>query len=836
MRSTTLPAAPLLLLVVLSLSLLLSPARTAFAAGAAEPDAELAGTPLPAASPAPTVLESTVFITEVMSSNTGSSYDLSGSTPDWIEIHNYGGEAVNLQGFGISDDPAVRYAFRFGDVTIAPSESIRLWAIGRETLAHDWPPVIGYTDRAPTVDTITGSGEIYLPFRVDSRGEVVILSHPDGTTLDIFEVPALPPDVSYGRLTADPERTAILTDPTPGRFDAQYERESPVPAARPEFSQQPGFYTDELSLSITSTEPEAIIYYSLDGSNPDESSNRYAGPIRIIDRSSEPDQFARIQDTSYPFRIPLGSQFKGTVVRAVAYVEGRPRSQVSTGTWFVTPEGSARYTMPVVSLVADGDDLFSSDHGIYVLGRLFEEWRATHRVQPVQGDTPANYNQRGDFWAIPASVELFDGEAVVGASARMRTLGGWTRANPLKSLRLEFDAPLEYQVFPDLDIDSFSTLVLRSSGNDWESTLFRDAFITSLMADLLEVQASRPAIVFINGEYWGIHNIRERFTPAYFESHFGVPADQVVVLECEGGVAEGSLSGRDSYAAMIDYISRHDLSVQRNYEHVESIIDMDNYINYTAAQVYIGNIDWPGNNIRFWQDTEANSRWRWLLYDTDGGFGLVDPFGGHLTDTLHVLLDENGPEWPNPPWSTQLFRSLYRNAGFRNEFLVRLCDFMNSRFDPDALLPQIESFVDLYRPEMQEHMNRWAFTPPTMVAWQIQVDVLREFARRRPSGVLRVMAREASVGGYSELTIVTTDGGSVRLNSLEGIRGEWRGKYFDSTTLSLSAVPDDGYVFAGWSGGLAGASTSATDEEIETSLDGPTVLEARFEPAEDGSE
>jgi hypothetical protein len=809
MRSTTLSAALLFLLVF-------SPARLTMAAGLAAQNTPVVE--------GPTARESTVFITEVMSSNTGSSFDLSGSTPDWIEIHNYGDRPVDLTGFGIGDDPAFRFAYQFDGVTIAPGQSIRLWAIGWETLSHDWPPIIGYSERAPTVDTITGSGEIYLPFRVSSDGETVALSHPDGTILDLVDVPPLPPDVSFGRLSADPQNMAILADPTPGRFEAQYERESDVPAAQPVFSHEPGFYIEEFSLSLGSPEAGAAIYYTLDGSDPDESSHRYDGSIRIIDRSTEPDRVALIDDTSYPFRLPLARLFKGTVVRAVAYVTGRPRSQVSTGTWFVTPEGAERYSMPVISLVADGDDLFGHDRGIYVLGRIFEQWRSTHRAAPVQGDTPANYNQRGRFWAIPASVELFDGDEVIGASARIRTLGGWTRANPVKSLRIDFDSPLEHRVFPHLDIDSFHSLVLRTSGNDWESTLFRDAFMTSLMDDLLEVQASRPAIVFLNGEYWGIHNIRERQTPEYFESHFGVPADQVVVLENDGEVAEGELRNGNSYVAMINYLNRHDLSDPDNLARVESIIDIDDYIDYMAAQIYIGNMDWPGNNVRFWQDTATESRWRWLLYDTDLGFGLWDPFGGAYADTFGSVLEENGPEWPNPPWSTLLFRSLFENEEFRNRFLVRFCDFLNSRFHPDVLIPQIDSFAALYRPEMQEHISRWAFAPSNIEAWEAEVDVVQDFARHRPTGILRLMARHPLAGGYSQLTIETSEGGSVRLNSLEGIRGVWRGKYIRSTTLSAVAVPDEGYRFAGWSG----ASTS-TSADIEFSLESDASLVARFE-------
>ena len=788
----------------------------------------------------------TVAITEVMSRNSGYEYDILGYSPDWIELYNYGEEPVSLEGYGVSDNVDILFRQRLEGVELEPGEAVRFWAVGTGVPGVDLPRESPHPNDATTADL-----RYYLSFRVDGDGEWLFLTHPDGTIVDALEVPELPDNVTYGRLTADLEATAVLTDPTPGSCTEQVARLSDAQAVAPEFSQVPGFYTDRFELSITGAEPGATIYYTLDGSVPDRSSARYDDPIVIDDRSGEPNRLATISGQSFSPRPVRGTGCTGTVVRAVAYVDGHPRSDVITGTWFVTPQGRERYTMPVISIVFEEEDLFSYDHGIYVLGRVFDEWRESNRDAEIQGDTPANYNQRGRGWSVPVSVELFEtdsAEETVGAAARMRTLGGWSRANPIKPLRLDFESPLEHQVFPDLEIDRYSSLVLRTSANDWETVLFRDAFMTWLMRDLIEVQASRPAIVFFNGEYWGIHNIRERVTTDYFESHFGIPEENILVLQNWDEVAEGTPRERTSYGEMMEFVMNNDCSIPANFRHVESVIDVENYINYMAAQIYFGNHDWPGNNVRFWQDAVSDSQWRWILYDTDFGFGLYAGEAGHLLNTIQLVLAENGPDWPNPPWSTLLFRALFANAEFRDRFLVRMSDFLNSRFRPETVMAEIEMYAAQYRPEIPEHILRWGILWGDAGNWEAQVRRMERFALQRPQAIRAMMSATPFVGRPAALTIAVGDGGSVRLNTIDDVRGQWAGYYFIGTTLSVEAVPDPGYRFIGWSGGPpSGATTTsgvaggsgtgdAADDqaiaEIEFVIGGATVLAPLFEPAD----
>jgi hypothetical protein len=771
----------------------------------------------------PSLQPKTVFITEVMSANT-LSYDLAGETPDWIELHNYGETTVLLQDFGISDDPTVLFRYRFGEVALEPDQTLRVWADGGGQAGARSTGGLQNTGGAEE-EPLYVDPDIHVGFGVNKDGETLYLTHPDGVVIDTLHVPPLERNVTFGRLVDDPSVTAVLTDPTPGVFASQYARESDLPAAPPVFSRQPGFHTEHFALAIESTDPNARIFYTLDGSIPDESSFRYGEPIDIRDRSGEPDRLALIRNTSTGFRLPQAAGFKGTVVRAVSYTAGRPRSPVVTGTWFVAQQGRDRYTMPVISIATDDEGLFDYESGIYVLGQVADRWREQNPGRQMNGGDPANYNQRGKGWSVVASIEIFDGESTTAAEARVRTLGGWSRANPVKSLRLDFDEPLECQLFPELPIDRFYSLVLRTSANDWETTLLRDAFFTSLAGDLLETQASRPAVVFLNGEYWGIHNIRERMTTEYFESHFDIPAENVVVLENWDEVAEGRDPGRTSYAELMDTLWRHDLAEDDDYAYAQSVIDVDNYIDYMATQIYIANLDWPGNNVRFWQDIETGTLWRWILYDTDFGFDLYNRSGGIWNDTLAMVLDPTGPEWPNPPWATLLFRSLYANHDFRNEFLTRLCDFLNSRFRSDVVVREIESFAAQYRPEMAEHISRWRIMGGNVDSWELNIRRMLAFAEGRPDALRRMVIRDGHATGDSVVRLDVPSGGSVQIASLEGIREAWSGVYFDGIPLSVLATPDRGYRFVRWEG-----DAPSSDATIEIVPAGDTVLRPVFTP------
>ncbi len=217
--------------------------------------------------------------------------------------------------------------------------------------------------------------------------------------------------------------------------------------------------------------------------------------------------------------------------------------------------------------------------------------------------------------------------------------------------------------------------------------MMRDALMTGLVTDLdLDLQAYRPSVVYINGEYWGIHNIREKINEHFLESNCGIDADHIDILECNASVVEGS---DEHYLAMIDYIETHDMSDTGNYTYIGNTNGNPNFITYEIAEIFFNNTDWPRNNIKFWRPQTADGKWRWILYDTDFGFGyyfMEEEY--YAENTLEWATDPNSTEIGNPPWSTFLLRSLLENQSFRYDFINRFCDLPEHEFpardDPSA--------------------------------------------------------------------------------------------------------------------------------------------------------
>jgi len=758
----------------------------------------------------------TLQITEVMSSNDGILRSSKAKSSDWIEIQNTGSEAIDMRGYTITDDREFpgKAVFPAG-LVLPPGECMILWADGQpdqEDVKNDQINKIQSFRRG-----------LYAPFKISSSGESLYLFHPDGSLIQSLTIPSMKEDQSFGLTQQGTYR--VLGTPTPGTPDYQYALVDTEKVAKPSFSQSPGFYEESFNLELSHPDPEAVIFYTLDGSEPDFNSNLYSEPIEVRNRSSEPDRLSRYRNTSRNYRAPMEPGFKGRTVRAFAWRPGQPKSSDIWGSWFVSPEGGDRYSLPVLSIQTDEEDLFDYEKGIYVLGQVFEQWRAENPDVQVEGDDPANYNQRGKEWSIPFRMDYFEqGQQKFTQNGRMRGLGGWSREHPVKSLRLDFSSPILYPLYPDLDIQDFHSLVLRTSANDWYSTIFRDAYMTHLADPWVEVQASRPVILFLNGEYWGIHNMRERVTEDYISSHFQIPRKDVSILEQYGELAEGDKKGVENYEKVLEFIRNQDLSIAENYQEISSMIDVDNYIHYISCQVFFANSDWPGNNIRFWQNAEENSPWRWILYDTDFGFGLYEWSGRYYHDTFYLLLDTQGPEWPNPPESNELFRALWNNPDFKRQFLTTYCDMLNGPFRKEELHRKLDQFQELYMPEMAEHIIRWRVARGSVDGWLEEIAIMRDFIDNRHYINLNHIARHSKLSGVSQVSLTADSGGQIRFNSLPPIEGEWKGLYIQGLEARLVAEPHEGYQFVRWEGVDEGQ-----NPEMELLLEQKSAIRAVFE-------
>jgi hypothetical protein len=729
-----------------------------------------------------------LHLNEIMSSNNNTISDEDGDFEDWIEIYNSGQEAVNLADYGLSDDYDNPFRWTFPDTTLEAGGFMLVWASNK--------------DRAEP------GGELHTNYAISSAGEEVILTRPDGTRADELSPTEIPSDFSVGRQPDGTGNWVYFDQPTPGESNTTQSISDLLD--EPSVSHQPGFYTSAFELELSHPEEGVTLYYTLDGSTPTLESAEYSGPITITNRTSEPNYFSVIPTNNlggrHGFTEPTVQVPKGNVVRVLAVKDGFYPS-LKSYSYFVYSEGRNFHTLPVISITTDSLSLFGHEEGIYVPGTLHTE--GNH-------DT-GNYFQRGREWEREAGFDFFDenGELQFSQNVGLRIHGGFTRRFAQKSLRIYArsdygESRINYPIFPDQDYNSYNRLLLRNSGNDQGYTMFRDAAAHLMVRHFnMDTQAYRPAAVYINGEYWGLHNIRERYDRHYLERVYGINPDNIDYLNNHWVAGEGT---NDDYVSLINYINNRDLSDDENMAYVHTRIDIDNLLDYYTAKIYFANTDWPHNNIDFWRSrvpyTEGappghDGRYRWMFYDLDFTMGLVSPASRDMIAWLTRRFDHGDREWPN-----MLIRNLLENETFKHDLINRIADHLNTSFRPGRLLGIIEDVQQRIEPEMHHFVQRWQY-PLSMNAWRNYIIPLRSYVNDRPGYLRQHIINHFSTESTAEITVNVSDAsrGSVFVNSLKispdtpGISGDpfpWNGIYFTGIPVLLRANPEPGFQFSHW--------------------------------------
>ncbi len=580
----------------------------------------------------------------------------------------------------------------------------------------------------------------------------------------------------------------------PGRF--QMPGGSPIPGpVTPSHSS--GFYTGPISVSLESS--EGVIRYTTDGSAPTTDSPVYTGVITVADRTPQPNYFSLIQSSPIEAWLPpTGNIFKATALRFAAFNGDGVSGPVTTRTYIIHPAGSARFTMPVISLVTDEPNLFDYHDGIYVPGAIYDKF---YDPDISYWNREANYTQRGDEWERPARLEFFEPDGTPGPSldVGLRIHGGATRANRRKSLRVyarsEYGQSwIEYPVFPGETTNLFKRLILRNGGNDNGRTNFRDAYIQDLVKDTgVGTQWQRPCIVLLNGEYWGIHNIRQRFDKYFLQVMYGADPDNIDLLS--GPNSDPEEGDKIQFLETLTYIFNHDMSDPNHFAHVETLVDMDDYITYTAIQLFIANTDWPQNNIDHWRERVPGSRWRWLLYDTDLSFNATTEQSPVFDAVSRILSGSTARH-------ARMMQSFMSNPDFRAAFLTRSADLMNKEFAQPNMSERLNSFQAAFTPEMAEHIHRWR-APVSVANWDtVQIERMRAFVGARHAHHLSHLVSAFDLPGTTSLTVNQPhpQRGSIRVNTIDlsGDAPSWTGVYFQTVPVTLAGDAAEGYRFVGF--------------------------------------
>lgn len=502
-----------------------------------------------------------------------------------------------------------------------------------------------------------------LPFSISSSGETLYLCAVDCDEPQIFETGFLAKNISSG-LNENGERV-FFEIPTPGETNSTlYVKRYSAPV---EFSLAGG----EISggqLLLLSAEEGAEIFFTVDGSSPSSLSTLYGTPI-LLDSSR--------------------------TVRAIAIADGQLPSIVTTQTYIVDVE----HDLPIIALSTEPDNFFGPA-GIY--------------------KNPFNNLER------PVHVEFYETDGLaLSFDAGIVIAGNFSQAMPQKSFTIHLRdkygiEQINYPLFDGNEVTSFKHILLHTSGQDQNMTKIKDAFIHRAVRDVLDIDVmdSRPCVVYINGEYWGLYTIREKVNEDYLASHYGVDPDQVDILIWNGAVKAGS---SEAYEALIDYVETHDLQVQEYYEVVTSQIDVDNYMDWLIVESYFGNTDL--GNIEFWRD-QNGGKWRWVLYDMDWALFR----GTYKWNNIEQIFNPDG--MGSEHWiDTTLHVNLMNNEQFRSEFIERYALYTSTFFNPTRLLPIYDSMIAEIESEMPRNFARW---PHIWGPWELHVGWVRQSIIEKP--------------------------------------------------------------------------------------------------------
>lgn len=542
------------------------------------------------------------------------------------------------------------------------------------------------------------------------------------------------------------------------------------------FSPAGGFSSDAVSIEVLLPDQAYEVYITRDGSRP----NR--------------------RDEVYQKGVPI-HLFKTTVLRCVVYDKAGKIIAENGTTYFIDkPETD----LAIISVGIDPYRLFDPVKGWFVPGP---------KANKVNWKMPgANFWTHDEF---AGHLDLFepDGRSIFHGKVGYRLFGGMSRLHPQKSLSASWrkrygSKRLEYPLFGAGELSSFKYLVFRNGGSDWSRTHFRDAMMSDLLKDKswdLEHQANRPALLYINGKYWGLYYIREKINRTFVADHRGIDRDSLDLLEHQSGVKAGSDRGYKQLLELLNdacYFANHNSSRQLNdmrlMANVEANMDIDNFMRLQIAQMYFDNRD-AGGNIRFYRpwsaDKYGQQQWRWILYDLDYGFGLHDP-EAYAFNTLALHTAADGPEWPNPPWSTFIQRCLLTNDNYQKLFVNRSLDYLQTDFREEAVKKEIDRHANNLRPEMPRALKRWKLS---LDKWETQIDRLHTFAERRPAYVREHLREAFAAGEDRKLVLKSNEGGGIEVNANVLITDEiWEASYFQHYPLQLRAVAEAGHRFVGW--------------------------------------
>ena len=533
---------------------------------------------------------------------------------------------------------------------------------------------------------------------------------------------------------------------------------------------------------------------------------------------------------------------ENTVVRCSEFVNGQAMD-TTTQTYFINESVS----MPVVAITVNHHDMFDSTDGLYATGDISKGSDVSSGMKGGANVTD-NSNPKctepckgGNFWSdkeLPVHVEYFEkGSSSKGKDweidAGLSIIGNWSRYKPKKSVAIKMDNDiygdkvLKYSLFKTRpEAKKIKAFNLRNNGNRFWTDYIGDAMMTSLLEGTdVDYQRSRQVVVFYNGEYFGIHDLRERLNRHFVETNYGIDAKSINMIKIKGTELEASGTNGASvaeYQQLVSEItsSKFDSEHNENYEQIQKKINVNSFAQYMFAEMYFHNGDWPTNNVRAWGGNGIP--FKFVAFDTDHGFGFTPGISGFDEESENMFnwvlgtnhTSSSGHDghsgWGGSMWGGknggassgpgQMLKQLLDNPNFKRLFINNACILLNSYLTYEKVQKTVQSMMaTIPSSDLQRDEQRWPRNQ-TNFKWDPHGDNLIAYAKDRSETIKKEMAERFELENEVSMTIAANGSGSVLVDGMKLPSKNYQCKFFSNNELLLTAVEESG-VFTGWSDG-----------------------------------
>jgi hypothetical protein len=593
---------------------------------------------------------------------------------------------------------------------------------------------------------------LHTNFKIDSGGENLYLSTPDSVITDSLILPRIPLNASIGRITDGANTFGIFLLATPGESNNTSQVYTNGYEPTPQFNVAAGFYTSVVNVSISTASGTAQIRYTTDGSEPILTSTLYNGtPIKI-------------------------TSTKTLKAKSFSTVDKLPGS-TKTATYFI----NKTHTLPVISITTNNENLYGSSG-------IFDHWQET--------------------WNKPCYIEYFDNNEKLAfnqeAGIQIDGGAGGSRERDQHSVRIEpgngtfGDGDVEYNLIPDRpNRNKYSSFYLRNGSNQYFTLQYKDGIQVKAIAKntYTYYSAYTPIVVYLNGSYFGLYELREKLNADFLAQNYLMDNDSLDLLTLsyyKGQVLEALEGSTDQFWADFEKFKTLSPSSSIYLEDVSKFLDLDNYTDYIIAESWIGNNDWPNNNIRVFRNKSTNYKWRFAVQDVELS---MQPNGWTSSNFDHIgyMLGS----YTDLPYSGYWVR-LMRNNSYKISFINRFADLMNTNYLFSNIGQMEEDMYNLQYPEMAAEFARWINS--NISSFTSNHNILRSQLGTRSDYVRQHLQSHYGLSTQIEvvLDVQPAGAGQIKISTITPVNYPWSGIYFSNNPVKITAIANPGYKFTGW--------------------------------------